>query len=220
MKGTLYALMKVIYHFLQNRWIVHELRKSNTIGHHVYITPGSEIGKGCKIGDHVIIGDKVILRDGVVIGSGARLERITLDEDTVFESRALSTGYGQGCIEVGRDSYIGLGVVLDFSENVRIGDFVHIAGPSTGLWTHSSAQMCLNSISIREKSIVYRPVAPINIESNVYIGGNCTIYPGIKIGHHSIVVPNSAVVHDVQPYSMVGGVPARFIKSTTNLAGQ
>jgi len=101
---------------------------------------------------------------------------------------------------------------LDWSDNIIIGDFVHIAGPSTGLWTHTSAPMCLNSIPLEEKSKKYRPTAPIVIESNVYIGGNCTIYPGITIGHHSIVAPNSAITRDVLPYTMVGGVPAKIIK--------
>jgi len=72
--------------------------------------------------------------------------------------------------------------------------------------------MCINSIQLKDKSLKYRPVAPIFIESNVYIGGNCTIYPGVTIGNHSVITPNSAVTKDVPPFSMVGGVPARFIK--------
>jgi acetyltransferase-like isoleucine patch superfamily enzyme len=50
------------------------------------------------------------------------------------------------------------------------------------------------------------------IEDNVYIGGNCTIYPGITIHHHSIVAPNSAVTKDVPSHSMLGGVPAKVVK--------
>jgi acetyltransferase-like isoleucine patch superfamily enzyme len=77
---------------------------------------------------------------------------------------------------------------------------------------HTSAPMCLNGIPLENKSLKYRPTNPIIIESNVYIGGNCTIYPGIKISHHSIITPNSAVTKDVEPYTMVGGVPAKVIK--------
>jgi acetyltransferase-like isoleucine patch superfamily enzyme len=72
--------------------------------------------------------------------------------------------------------------------------------------------MCLNEIPLENKSQKYRPTKPIIIESNVYIGGNCSIYPGITIGQHSIVAPNSAVTKNVSPYTMVGGVPAKFIK--------
>jgi acetyltransferase-like isoleucine patch superfamily enzyme len=73
--------------------------------------------------------------------------------------------------------------------------------------------MCLNSISLADKTEEFRPTSPITIESNVYIGGNCTIYPGVTIGHHSIVGPNSAVTKNVEPYTMVGGVPSRKIKN-------
>lgn len=72
--------------------------------------------------------------------------------------------------------------------------------------------MCLNIIPLKEKGKKYRPTAPITIENNVYIVRNCTIYPGIKIGRHSVITPNSAVNYDVPPYSMVGGVPVKLIK--------
>jgi len=106
---------------------------------------------------------------------------------------------------------------LDNSANITIGNFVHIAGPTTALWTHSGAKMCMNSIPLNKANEKYRPVAPIIIEDNVYIGGNCTLYPGIRIKHHSIVAPNSAVTKDMPPYSMFGGVPAIFIKKTIDI---
>jgi acetyltransferase-like isoleucine patch superfamily enzyme len=73
--------------------------------------------------------------------------------------------------------------------------------------------MCLNGVDLGNKNNEHRPTSFIIIENNVYVGGNCTIYPGITIHHHSVIAPNSAVTKDVPPYTMVGGVPARFIKS-------
>ena len=90
---------------------------------------------------------------------------------------------------------------------------MHIAGPSSALWCHSTANMCLNGIPINDKNRNnYRPTSPITIENNVYIGGNCTIYPGVTIGHHSIITPNSAVTKSFPPYTLIGGVPAIKIK--------
>jgi maltose O-acetyltransferase len=119
----------------------------------------------------------------------------------------------RGTIIIGEECYIGVNNVFDTSDDITIGDFVHIAGPSTALWCHSSAQMCLRGIPLNDtKRNEYRQTKPIIIESNVYIGGNCTIYPGITVGHHSIVAPNSAVTKNVPPYTMVGGVPAKKLK--------
>lgn len=50
------------------------------------------------------------------------------------------------------------------------------------------------------------------INDNVWIGANCTIAAGVKIGTGAIVGANSLVTKDVEPYSIVGGVPAKLIK--------
>lgn len=187
--------------------------KRNIIRHNVSISKDFKCGTGCSIGAGVIIGRNVVLRNGVRIGANTKLENLIVADNSFIEGSVICTGYGSGTIKIGTECYIGIYNILDWSNNITIGDFVHIAGPTTGLWTHSSAKMCLNSIPLKEKSEQYRPTAPITIESNVYIGGNCTIYPGITIGHHSIIAPNSAVTKNVPPYTLVGGVPAKIIKS-------
>jgi acetyltransferase-like isoleucine patch superfamily enzyme len=160
-----------------------------------------------------MIGNSVKLGDNILIGKDTFIENIEVDDYSSIEREVICTGFGKGKIKIGQNSYIGVYNVLDWSDNITIGNFVHIAGPATGLWTHTSAPMCLNGIPLENKSQKHRPTKAIVIESNVYIGGNCTIYPGITIGHHSIVAPNSAVTKDVAPFTTVGGVPAAFIKN-------
>jgi acetyltransferase-like isoleucine patch superfamily enzyme len=53
----------------------------------------------------------------------------------------------------------------------------------------------------------------IIVESDVWIGTGCIILKGVKIGRSSIIAAGSVVVKDVEPYSIVGGVPGRKIKS-------
>jgi acetyltransferase-like isoleucine patch superfamily enzyme len=50
------------------------------------------------------------------------------------------------------------------------------------------------------------------IGNDVWIGGNVTIMSGIKIGDGAVIANNSHVVKDVEPYSIVGGNPAKLIK--------
>ena len=50
------------------------------------------------------------------------------------------------------------------------------------------------------------------IQNDVWIGYNSLIMPGIKIGNGSIIASNSVVVKDVEPYSIVGGNPAKLIR--------
>lgn len=51
------------------------------------------------------------------------------------------------------------------------------------------------------------------IENDVWIAANCTIGRGVVIGEGSIIAANSFVNKSVIPYSIVGGVPAKFIKN-------
>ena len=50
------------------------------------------------------------------------------------------------------------------------------------------------------------------IENDVWIGYKSTIMPGIKIGDGAIVATNSVVTKDVEPYTVVGGNPAKAIR--------
>jgi virginiamycin A acetyltransferase len=50
------------------------------------------------------------------------------------------------------------------------------------------------------------------IGNDVWIGFNSTIMPGVKIGDGAIIATNSTVTKNVEPYSIVGGNPAKEIK--------
>ena len=54
--------------------------------------------------------------------------------------------------------------------------------------------------------------AAVTIASDVWVGANCTILPGMTIGEGAIIAAGSIVNKDVPPFSMVGGVPARVIR--------
>ena len=52
----------------------------------------------------------------------------------------------------------------------------------------------------------------INIGNDVWIGYNATIMAGVTIGDGAIIATNATVIKDVNPYSIVGGNPAKEIK--------
>jgi acetyltransferase-like isoleucine patch superfamily enzyme len=52
---------------------------------------------------------------------------------------------------------------------------------------------------------------PVVIEDEVWIGSRCLILKGVTIGHHSVVAAGSVVRHNMPPYSLVAGNPARRI---------
>ncbi len=60
------------------------------------------------------------------------------------------------------------------------------------------------------KSLICKPII---IKRNAWIGAAATILPGVSIGENSIVAAGAVVNVDVPANTMVGGVPAKFIKT-------
>lgn len=54
--------------------------------------------------------------------------------------------------------------------------------------------------------------APIKICDNVWIGSNAVVLQGVTIGEWAVVAAGAVVTKDVEPYTVVGGIPAKFIK--------
>jgi acetyltransferase-like isoleucine patch superfamily enzyme len=55
-------------------------------------------------------------------------------------------------------------------------------------------------------------VRPVRVEDWSDIGTNSTLLPGVTVGKGSIVAAGAVVVEDVAPFSIVRGVPARFLR--------
>jgi len=54
---------------------------------------------------------------------------------------------------------------------------------------------------------------PIHIKRNAWIGAAATILPGVTIGENAVVAAGAVVSKDVPANTVVGGIPAKFIKS-------
>ena len=59
-------------------------------------------------------------------------------------------------------------------------------------------------------------IKPVIIGNDVWIGGNVTILPGVTIGSNVVIAAGAVVTKDVPDNTLVGGVPAKFIKHLEN----
>ncbi|MBQ9479995.1 MAG: sugar O-acetyltransferase [Selenomonadaceae bacterium] len=98
--------------------------------------------------------------------------------------------------------------ILDIRE-VRVGDNVMI-GPGTLITTINHP---LNPLGRRQHLGI---ATPITIGNDVWIGGNVIVLPGITIGNNVVIAAGAVVTKDVPDNSLVGGVPARLLKSLPN----
>ncbi len=53
---------------------------------------------------------------------------------------------------------------------------------------------------------------PVIVEDHVLVGANAVLLEGVRIGHHAVVAAGAIVTQDVEPYAVVAGSPAKFIK--------
>lgn len=69
--------------------------------------------------------------------------------------------------------------------------------------------------SVVKKPVIFsgRPKPKVTVIGNdVWIGSRVTIIAGVTIGRGSIIAAGAVVTRNVEPYSIVGGVPAKFIR--------
>ena len=117
-----------------------------------------------------------------------------------YAARSLGVKLGQDCRVYTRN--FGMEPWL-----ITIGDRVTVTA-GVEFITHDGASWLLRD----EKGRRYHH-APIEIGSDVFIGSNSIIMPRVKVGNRVIIAAGSVVSRSIPDNCVVGGVPARFIKT-------
>ncbi|KKP68571.1 MAG: Acetyltransferase [Candidatus Roizmanbacteria bacterium GW2011_GWA2_35_19] len=133
-----------------------------------------------------------------------RLFGIKIGKGSVIHTKARF--YDPRNIEIGDDTIIGEGAVLDGREKLIIGSHVDIA----------SEVMIYNSQHNIESETFEATHGKVIIEDYVFIGPRVIVLPGVKIGRGAVVAAGAVVTKEVPPYAIVGGVPAKIIGERRN----
>lgn len=114
----------------------------------------------------------------------------------------------QGNITIGNNTIINQFCMLDGRGTLVIGDNVDIA-PFVKIWTIEHDPNSPTHDAVNE---------PVIIKDNVWIASSAVILPGVTIGEGAVIAANALVTKDVDPYTIVGGVPAKEIsKRNSNI---
>lgn len=174
----------------------------------------STFGKACvlKTNSRVsasTIGDNLLLLDNAIL-------KVVSTEDHVAVYKNTIVTYS----EIGRYSYIAndskinnatIGRFCSIGFEVHIGTGKHpIDFKSTSPVFYSTNRLFTNIPFAKEQH--YSEYERCTIGNDVWIGARAIILDGVTIGNGAIIGANSLVTKDVEPYSIVGGVPAKHIK--------
>jgi acetyltransferase-like isoleucine patch superfamily enzyme len=164
------------------------------LGHGVYLDHGSYLHatpQGIEIGP------------GTIVMHGAVLH--------VYNFRGLP----QSRIRIGRDSLIGEYSVIRGQGGVYIGDRVYTS-PFTQIIAVNHVFDDPN-LPFVDQGITAEGIV---IEDDVWLGAGAVITDGVKIGKGAVVAAGAVVTKDVPPHTVVGGVPAKVIKSIDGAANR
>jgi acetyltransferase-like isoleucine patch superfamily enzyme len=121
-----------------------------------------------------------------------------------------------GNVRIGAHVLVGPGVWISaIHTSVTIGDHVMMASQVALIaGDHNTSVVGRFMDEVDEK----RPEddQPIVIEDEVWLGMRAIVMKGVTVGRGSVVSAGSVVTHDVAPYSVVAGVPARLIRARFN----
>jgi len=115
----------------------------------------------------------------------------------------LCTGDGAELV-IGRNCSINYGVSIGATGSITVGNRVRI-GPYTMIVDTDFHDPLKRDVRPKPR--------PVVLEDDVWIGAKACIMPGVRIGRGSIVGTGSVVTKDVPPFTVVGGVPAKIIRS-------
>lgn len=109
-------------------------------------------------------------------------------------------------IHIGKRVFINAGCKFQDQGGIYIGDDVLVG--------HNCVIATLNHAMDPDSRADMIP-RPVRIGNKVWIGANVTILPGVTVGDGAILAAGAVVSQDVAPCTIVGGVPAKFIKNAT-----
>jgi acetyltransferase-like isoleucine patch superfamily enzyme len=131
----------------------------------------------------------------------------TLIGKSVDESFMIFPPFYTDCgknITIGKNIFINSGCRFQDQGGITIGDGALIG--------HNVVLATLNhGIKPEDRSATYP--APIVIGKNVWIGANATVTQGVTIGDNAIIAADAVVTKDIPANTIVGGVPAKIIKT-------
>jgi len=161
--------------------------------------------------------DQIKLGHGVYIDEGVYLHAcpkgIDIGAGTIVMHGAVLHVYNfrdmqQSGIQIGRDSLIGEYSVIRGQGGVHIGDRVYTS-PFTQIIAVNHVFDDPNR-PFTEQGITAEGIV---IEDDVWIGASAVITDGVTVGRGAVVAAGAVVTKDVPPHTVVGGVPAKIIKT-------
>lgn len=151
--------------------------------------------KFLKVGKNVDISNSKIGMK-IYLGSNIKITNSSISDHTYIASNT-------------RISNAHIGKYCSIAENVQINLGEH---PINYVSTHPAFYSNNKEFETYADKLYYKEIHNVEIGNDVWIGYNSVVMGGVVISDGAIIASGAVVTKDVEPYSIVGGVPAKHIK--------
>lgn len=161
-----------------------------------------KIGKSVQIGNYVTI--NALCKKGITLGNN-----VTIKDGTIIEGYGVMRNIGEK-LTIGNNVGISQNCFIAIRGNIEIGDDT-ILGPGVSIFSenHIIDELNIPIVNQGERR------ADVIIGNGVWIGTKATILCGVTIGDGAVIGAGAVVTKDVQPFTIVGGIPAKLLRKRT-----
>lgn len=176
-------------------------------------------GKRMTLGDAVAMGrrvklycnpkGKIKIGNGVFVGSEVNIRNpgdlINIDDaTTICDYSVIKSSPDGGTVRIGKRVWIGQNCIIEgksisIGNDVILAPYIHVIDGDHGIARN------------RQINKQAAKTAPVIIEDDVWIGNGSVILKGVKLSQGCVISARSMVTHDIPPYAIAVGVPARII---------
>jgi acetyltransferase-like isoleucine patch superfamily enzyme len=137
-----------------------------------------------------------------------RERRLEIGAGVLLEPGVWITAPGTARVRIGAGSFLNLGVMVASEGLVEIGENCMLAN---GCFVSDAS----HRYDDPDQPITwqgFQSKGPTRIGDNCWLGANVVVTSGVTIGERCVIGANSVVTHDLEPFSIAAGLPARLIK--------
>jgi acetyltransferase-like isoleucine patch superfamily enzyme len=135
--------------------------------------------------------------------------RLEVGEGALFEPNVWITAPDRARVRIGAGTFLNQGVMVAAQELVEIGEHCMLAN---GCFVSDAA----HRFDDPDKPVPWQGFTskgPTRIGANCWLGAHVVVTSGVSIGERSVIGAGSVVTHDIPPFSIAAGAPARVLKS-------
>jgi acetyltransferase-like isoleucine patch superfamily enzyme len=134
--------------------------------------------------------------------------RLQIGPEVLLEPDVWITAPGNARVRIGAGSFLNLGVMVASEQLVEIGEHCMLANGcfvSDANHRHDDPDTPITWQGFESKG-------PTRIGDNCWLGANVVVTSGVSIGERCVIGANSVVTHDIAPFSIAVGLPAKTIR--------